>query len=71
MNDDQVKGTVKQAEGKAQAGWGDAKEKGGDALDDAKEKASDAWESVKDKVDELQDRDPADDEDVRTPERAA
>ena len=55
--DDRLEGKAKQAEGKAQEGWGDLKDKAGDAWDEAKDKADDAWEETKDKLDELGDRD--------------
>jgi uncharacterized protein YjbJ (UPF0337 family) len=41
VNKDQLKGKVKQGEGKAQEAWGDTKEKADDLWDDAKRKASD------------------------------
>ena len=58
VNEDQVKGTAKQAEGEAQESWGDAKDNAGDAVDDVKEKAGD----LKDKVGDMIDRDEEKDE---------
>jgi hypothetical protein len=40
VNDDQLKGKIKQGEGKAQEKWGDAKEKVDDLLDDLEDKTS-------------------------------
>jgi len=48
--DDKLEGKKKQAEGKAQETWGETKDKVGDA-----------WEHVKAEVDDLRDRDEADD----------
>jgi uncharacterized protein YjbJ (UPF0337 family) len=55
--DDRLEGKAKQAEGKAQEGWGDLKDKTGDAWDEAKDKADDAWEETKDALDDLTDDD--------------
>ena len=45
VNEDQVKGKAKQAEGQGQESWGDAKEK-----------ADETWEEAKDKLDDLGDK---------------
>lgn len=50
MNDDQVKGKAKHAEGTVQETWGDAKETSGDAIDDARDKSGDAWDAMKEKA---------------------
>ena len=73
MNEDQLEGKAKQAEGQTQESWGDAKDKAGDALDDvkdkagdalddAKDKADDAWDDAKDKLGALKDKVDGDDE---------
>ena len=53
MNEDQVKGKAKQAEGQAQESWGDVKEKTDDTWDKAIDKADATWEKAKDKLDDL------------------
>ena len=58
--DDRLEGKAKQAEGKAQEGWGDVKEKADDTWDEAKDKADDAWEETKDALDDLTDDDRVD-----------
>ena len=45
MNKDQIEGKTKQAEGRGQESWGDAKEK-----------ADETWEEAKDKLDDLGDK---------------
>jgi hypothetical protein len=45
MNKDQIEGKTKQAEGKGQESWGDAKEK-----------ADETWEEAKVKLDDLGDK---------------
>ena len=53
MNNDQIEGKTKQAEGEGQESWGDAKEKADETWDEAKDKLDDLGDKIGETKDKL------------------